>query len=95
MKQSVSVFGKKIKIKVTDLTAHNAYGLFIPLENIIYIHKDLNKEQQFRTLMHELVHAIVSVTGLNQAQLSMDLEEIIAECFSNFMCDTFDIKFKK
>ena len=92
---SVTVLGFKFKIvtklprKLPEATAREInleglYGCFLPNEGIIYINKSLNDEQQLRTLLHELTHAIVHRSGLRfTLSWSEDLEEILCEAMAN------------
>lgn len=90
-KRVVHVFGRKIKIRYADLTQQGLCGCYMHQESIIYINNKLSKADQLSTLIHELGHCMVATLGLSQAQLSMDLEEILVENFANLMTDIFKI----
>lgn len=91
--QSVSILGKKVKIKKVDLLSQGFVGLYSSHEKTIYIEKTLTGKEFVSTLMHEFGHAICDIYGFRQASFSLDLEELIVENFANVFCDIMEIKF--
>jgi len=45
------------------------------------------------TFFHELFHAYIREAGIYNAELSHDLEEVIADQFAKVLTDNFDFKF--
>ena len=60
------------------------YGYFDDIKSIIYIDNTLPQATYDRILLHELVHAVLSITGLTNL-LKPDLEEAIADAMENLV----------
>ena len=94
-KFSLNVFGKKVEVKVLKgLREQGVEGLFIPAKWSILVNLEQSKEDAVKTLLHELTHAMIHRTGINQS-LSHDLEEVIAENVSTVICENFNLVLKK
>lgn len=60
------------------------YGYFDDIHSIIYIDKSLDQTVYERILLHEITHAILSVTGISNL-LKTNLEEAICDAMENFV----------
>lgn len=58
----------------------------------IYIDSDLDIESHNITFFHELCHAVLSESCLNETSLHEDIEEIIVEQIAKFLVKNFNIK---
>ena len=93
--KSVKIFGKKVKIKKEDLSSRHAAGLYRPDESEIIIDKNLKGRDYDSTLLHEIGHAIIDHSFLNQTSLSFDVQELVVEAYSQALLDIFVIRPKK
>lgn len=59
----------------------------------IFVDFTLSKKEAEHTLIHEFFHAYVRSGGVANAQISYDLEEIIADQFAKVLIANFDFKF--
>lgn len=89
--KSVMVFGTRVKIsRVKNLIKdYNVRGLYYYEEKRIEIDASLKGDDYKATLLHELVHAVWDLTGLNQTAASTDVQELVAENISQFFTKTF------
>lgn len=94
MKRNIDIFGVKVPIKVykfqEELKDILGYCKKSPLE--IHINKNQSKDEMELTLRHEVVHSLIYRIGLDQV-ISEEIQEILAESFSNFMHE--QMRFKK
>lgn len=60
------------------------YGYFDEVPGIIYIDNSLDKAVQDRILIHELVHATLSVSGISNL-LKSNMEEAICDVMENWI----------
>lgn len=68
---------KQMYEKQYEEKAYYVFGVTVKPEHIIYINKDMCKEQQIRTLKHELTHCYIWEYGLYNV---MDInEEVICD----------------
>jgi hypothetical protein len=67
------------KIHSRNLSKQGVLGLMYPDDFKIYIHKDLQGEDYERTLLHEIIHAVLAMNGVgcHPEVLSTSLEEQI------------------
>lgn len=91
-KKSYMVFGKKVDVVVLDTQPKtsdglDAEGIFYPYEWKIVLDGALNSEQMKQTLYHELGHALMFRTGLTQANISPEIQEMIVEIFATFFAE--------
>ena len=73
--KSVTIFGKEIKVEVTDNLDDDVLGEFRAQEKIIYLSDFAGKE----TLLHEVAHAALHYSGISE-MLDEKLEEAICTC---------------
>jgi len=99
--EKITVLGKEITIEIKPFTendrkaGHDLDGFFDPCLNKICINGNLGRNDIKETLFHELFHAVFYHNGLRQTNISSDLEEIIVNQFSIFVCDNFEIAIKR
>ena len=95
---------KTVKVGYRDIELHfvqpefktdnmtESYGEYRPREGVILIQHDLCGQELANTLWHEIKHAAVYVSGLNQANGPLkedDHEEIVVNNLSNFELGVF------
>lgn len=93
--KSINILGKKIKIKTkadTTLKFEDAEGAGAEDEEVsgyyshdegyIMINSSLSEDMQWVTLLHEMVHAVMGITGLSEVVTS-DKEEAICRAMEN------------
>ena len=93
----VKIGYRDIKIKYVrpdfindDMT--DSYGEFRARPGEILIQHDLCGQERCNTTFHEIMHAAVYISGLNQANGPLkedDAEELVANQLSNFMIGVF------
>ena len=94
---SVKIGYRNIQIKYVrpdfksdDMT--ESYGEYRPREGVILIQHDLCGQERCNTTWHEILHAVVYVSGLNQANGPLkedDAEELVVNQISNFMMGVY------
>lgn len=89
----LKVLGKNVKVVFTDLEAENLYGRFWIEANVIEIDKKLKKEQKTATILHELIHAVIQRSGLNNV-IAPDTEEIVCDQIAKVIAENFHLKKK-
>lgn len=100
--RSYTVFGQKVAITnklPVEYAArypegvYHLWGLYIPHEQTIYVNPKQSIEMQWRTLYHELGHALMYRIGLPYSDEFGDgLHEQIVETYANFMYESFHKK---
>ena len=77
--RSVKVLGQKFKIKYLppDEMEENCEGVVYTSRREIHLDNSLPLEQLRRVLIHEIMHAILSISGISE-KLSYTVEESIA-----------------
>ena len=92
------VFGKILTVKIVkDLRNKSNDSLDGELDfknGIMAINKELRGRDLTQTYLHECFHAVIRRVGINQGELSPDLEEVIVDSFSTFLVDNFHIRLK-
>jgi Zn-dependent peptidase ImmA (M78 family) len=93
----VKVGYRTIKIKyvnpnfiMDDMT--DSYGEYRAREGVIYIQDALVPQERCNTTWHEILHAVVYIAGLNQANGPLkedDAEELVVNQISNFMMGVY------
>ena len=76
--------------KTDDMT--ESYGEYRPREGVILLQHDLCGQEMANTKFHEILHAIVYIAGLNQANGPLkedDAEEIVVNNMSNYIMAVF------
>lgn len=91
----LKVFGSIVPVKKLDLSKSDNDGHYNVKEQSIKIHNKLSKYEFNRILCHELVHVVCDRLGLHNAQLSCDLEEILADNIATAICENADLKWKQ
>lgn len=90
----ITVYGLKIKVTFCPYVhweGQQLAGLFIPGKKVIFVATEgRTKAEITQTFLHELFHAAVYRLGLNNAQFSHDIEEIIVDNFANVLTEVFD-----
>ena len=94
---AVKVGYRTIKIKyvnpnfiMDDMT--DSYGEYRAREGVIYIQDSLVPQERCNTTWHEILHAVVYIAGLNQANGPLkedDAEELVVNQISNFMMGVY------
>lgn len=77
------------------MTQENVCGHYIYDKKLIEINNKLDKETQAITLMHEVIHSTFHRSGIHNAKVSHDAEEIIADQIAKVLVENFDFKLKK
>tara|TARA_R100000700_G_C3165123_1_gene140341 strand:- start:1018 stop:1413 length:396 start_codon:yes stop_codon:yes gene_type:complete len=73
-----------------DMT--ESYGEYRPREGVIYIQDALCGQERCNTTWHEILHAVIYISGLNQANGPLkedDAEELTVNQISNFMMGVY------
>ena len=93
----VKVGYRTIKIKyvnpnfiMDDMT--DSYGEYRAREGVIYIQDSLVPQERCNPPWHEILHAVVYIAGLNQANGPLkedDAEELVVNQISNFMMGVY------
>ena len=87
--RTVSILGRKYKIKQGRGLSYNGQpclGLCDNTEKIIYLEKDQDDEMKKETLLHELCHSMLFITGIDQ-KLSESENEMYAQLFTAWFHD--------
>lgn len=79
----INPVGPKELVKYAD-KGETLYGYFDEVKSVIYIDNTLEQHIYDRILMHELTHAILSITGICNL-LTSKLEESICDAMENFI----------
>ena len=82
--KSITVMGGIVKIQVKELD--DAMGIFYPDRMLIVLDEEQTNEEAHRTLVHEVGHCILYLSGLTNL-LSVNLEEAIVCAFENGLAD--------
>lgn len=97
--KKIEIFGKIYSLKIVEqalsIDNEDVAGSIDFEKNIIEITEVEDNKVILHNILHEVFHGVIRRIGINQANFSEDLEEIIVESFSTFLLDTFKIKFKK
>jgi Zn-dependent peptidase ImmA (M78 family) len=86
----INVLGQKYRIIVNKEKLSNTsyYGECDYSKRQIIINDELDTEEQWRTLAHEVMHSVIYRCGIRfSGGLSSELEEIIAESVGNVIAD--------
>lgn len=87
--KTFDVLGKKVKVVFRDMTIEGVCGHFVYVDNLIEINNKLDKDTQEITIMHELIHSVFARSGIHNARVSADIEEIIADQVSKVILENF------
>ena len=69
-----------------------SYGEYRAREGVIYIQDSLVPQERCNTTWHEILHAVIYIAGLNQANGPLkeeDAEELTVNQISNFMMGVY------
>ena len=83
--KKIKIFGQDWKIVVAKLD-ENTSGETVYTDKCILICNSLNREQAERTLLHEILHASLCISGLGSTSsplISHEIEEAIVTCLEN------------
>ncbi len=94
MIRTLKILGERIKVKYKDLNPENICGRYSYDSKTIEVNSKLDKHIQDVTLIHEVIHATIHRAGINNAQLSADLEEIICDQVAKVIVENFTLKRK-
>lgn len=94
MKKHLTIFGKHVPIVRTKdlLKTHEAFAMFHRDKFFIEIDHSLKGNIYYISLIHELIHSVVQRSGVYQAGLSHELEEVLAEQISVAIVENFKLK---
>ena len=95
--EEVKVGYRTIKIKYVNPNfimddMMESYGEYRAREGVIYIQDTLVPQERCNTTWHEILHAVVYISGLNQANGPLkedDAEELTVNQISNFMMGVY------
>lgn len=87
--KSVDIFGETYKIEYKKNLGND--GVCHKDTKLIEIDDSLTGLEFKKTLIHEYIHAVCSRLGISQA-IGSEVEEVIAESFSNFFNDHWDFE---
>ena len=94
--KSIMIFGSKWTISANqEISDHGFAGLCHKGKQTIEIsssHKD--KNSTLHTLVHEMMHAMCTRVGIDQA-ISNEMEEMLSENVATMMVENFELKFRK
>lgn len=94
MRQYYTVLGKRVKIQYIDeiIAAEDGiFGDFNGATMTIRVRKDLPKKELESTILHELLHAILFITGQSFV-LSSDTEEAFVRALEHGLIDLVELK---
>lgn len=97
--RSINVHGQKVKIKlsekpIVDQEARPLAGYYDDDTKEIVLNPELSEREKFKTLVHEIGHALLYRIGIPQTSMTHDLHELIVEAYSNLIYDHFEFKRK-
>lgn len=87
--RTIKVFGQSVKMKFKKCDDATA-GEYDSIKKEITISKTLKGDELVSTVLHEQLHAVISITGIRQA-IDGGVEEIIVENIANFLTDTYKL----
>jgi len=90
---TLKIYGQEWKViymPEINMGDHKAAGLCDPQSATIYMDENMDDAMTACTFFHELFHAYVRRMGMINANLSPELEEIIADQFGQLLSEIFD-----
>jgi len=95
--QQIKVVVSKVPVVVGDLSFNpeKHAGEFFPLHSIILVDGNLPTVDQEHTLLHEMFHVMCRRVGINQSNISNEMEEVLCENFSTTVLENFKIRKRK
>lgn len=92
----LKVFGDSINVKIQNkLNEQGILGKYDAKKKEITICKSLKSAEKDHVILHELTHCVIDILGLYNAQLSHDLEEILADNIAKAISDNFRLQWKR
>jgi len=95
MSKKLNIYGESVLVKKLNLEKINLLGFYSADDKSVTICSTLKGDAYKRTLLHEVVHAIMEIQGWSQTSFVGDLQELICEHISTALCDNFDISAKR
>ncbi|MEE4244540.1 MAG: hypothetical protein V2I33_03970 [Kangiellaceae bacterium] len=93
---SMDIMGQKWRVKFVPVLVKNEEGEVAGIcdfpDKILWISMNQDHEHIIITIFHELFHAYTRRSGIYNATLSHDTEEIIADQFATVIAENFDFK---
>ncbi len=90
--KEIVILGEKWRIKFCKKTfkSQDYYGVCYRDKRLIVINPDLDLMEQYKTLWHEIGHALFTRNGVTfSGGVSAEMEEIIVETYANLIQDIF------
>ena len=87
--ETVEIFGKTITIDLTNLD--DLHGDYDADKLVIRLDIKQDVDSQFKTLIHECIHAALDIGGLRH-MLSGKVEEAVTRCIENGLADILEIR---
>jgi len=88
--KSIVLFGIKFKILLVDLTEEDLHGDCNFNKKTIRIHSGDSAEDQSFTLLHECMHMLFEISGMDEI-LGSKKEEAIIRCLENGLRDKVEL----
>lgn len=88
----IQILGKVHKVFLTKDAEDS--GEYEASTREIKVNNSQNDTEKMATLIHESIHGVLSVTGIDQT-IDGDLENIICESIASFMLEAFSVKLKE
>ena len=80
-------------LKEKNLTeTQNARGLYFHDKGMIFIDADLTGNDYLQTLLHELIHAVIQRTGIEESGIPEGIEEIICDNVATAIVENFKLE---
>lgn len=97
-RKSFCILGQNVKViysskPLVDQTGRPLAGYFDIDKNTIMV-GHIGEKEDYKTLIHELGHALVFRSGLAQI-ISLEAQEILCEALSHFIYENFDMRKSK
>jgi hypothetical protein len=90
---TLNIFGQKIRVLKRKNLARDSglVGLWEPHIQLISIDADLVGKEYMQCLIHEIIHAVISRTGISQGLREQGVEEIISENVATALIENFKL----
>lgn len=92
----LNILGRSIKLHIEKnlKTTKDARGLYFEKEGMIFLDADLKGEEFNQTLIHEMIHALISRNGACNF-LNEQAEEMFCDTIATVIVDNFKLKLKE
>lgn len=99
MPHSITILGRKVPIKYIsqedlDKLIPGAAGVWSAYDRVIFVHKYAPKKIQRYIILHESVHVVFDITGLDQV-IPAKLQEICCQSIASLIENILDQKWFK